>query len=76
MSAVQAIALGAYSLLLVCGCGGSDPSPCTPAKLAAIEAQFSAQVVASCQGYTFDNCPAVPALKADRAKAEAEASCR
>lgn len=71
-----ALSLGLGSICLVLGCSSSQPNPCTPQVLAGIEADYSAKVIASCQGFTFNNCPSLPALKADRAKAEKEASCR
>lgn len=71
-----ALSLGLGSICLVLGCTSGQPNPCTPQVLAGIEATYSAQVLASCQGKTMDTCDAVPALKADRAKAEKKASCR
>ena len=57
-------------------CAGVPPSPCTPAALAAIQADYSAKVIALCHNYTFDACPSVPSLKADRAAAEEKLQCR
>jgi hypothetical protein len=64
----------ALVLLLVAGCAPTR-EPCTAATLAAIEAAYTADVLAQCAGYTLDTCPATPALKARRFEAEQKAGC-
>lgn len=51
-------------------------TPCTPKTLAEIESAYIARLMVECKGYTFETCPAVPALKANRAAEETKASCR
>ena len=43
------------TLLISCA---STPPACTPEALAAIEVQYMAEVLAACQGYSFEECPA------------------
>jgi hypothetical protein len=64
----------AMLLLLVAGCAPTR-EPCSPATLAAIESAYLADVLAQCEGYTLDTCPATPALKARRFEDEQKAGC-
>ena len=66
----------AFVALLLCACGAAAPSPCTPAILAGIEADYSSKVLVACKGLTLETCPVVPTLKAQRAMQEQAASCR
>lgn len=70
-----AAVLAAGFNLLAFGCRQSGEA-CSPKTLASIEAGYSAKVVALCQGFKFEDCPAVPSLKADRAAEEKAAGCR
>lgn len=70
----------ALVLLLAIGCAihaqACRPSgkPCNPADVAAPTAAYVAKMRVLCKGYTFDACPARPALEADLKK-ETEALC-
>lgn len=57
-------------LFLVASCMPSRPS-CLPAEQA-----YAADVIRACVGYELDECPAVPALRAARIRAEQEIGCR
>ena len=84
----RAFSLAVLALCLVgCGAAAPAPSPCTPAKLAAIEAEYTAAVLRECtqtsdQGEIvnpwnkIEECPAIGSLLAKRRAAEQEASCR
>lgn len=63
---------GGMVLLLAIGlafhtsaCSSSQPKVCNPADAAKLTAEYAAKVHVLCQGYTFDSCPARPALEAD-----------
>jgi len=60
--------------VLVAGCMPSR-EPCTAATLAAIEADYTAALVAQCAGYTRDTCPAAPTINARRLEDERKAGC-
>ena len=65
--------LGCSLDLLAVACRPS----CPPKTLADIEARYSLAVMRDCKGYgSRAECPAVPALKDERRKAEEAASCR
>jgi hypothetical protein len=61
-------------LVLVAGCAPAREA-CSPATLTAIEADYLAAVLAQCEGYTLDTCPATPALQARRFEVERKAGC-
>ena len=65
------------SMVLACANGPSDRA-CAPAgDLAKIEAAYIAEAVEACRGHTYDDCPALPALREKYArKREAWAECR
>lgn len=75
MNVKRALVLAVCAAWLV-ACGGSQPQPCTPAVLAAIEARYSTHVMTMCQGFSLDTCPDAPALRAARDNEERAALCR
>lgn len=50
-------------VLMACGPGATDRPACSPQALAAVEAAYIAEAVQACQGHTFDDCPALPAIR-------------
>jgi hypothetical protein len=60
--------------LLVVACASGPQCPGTT--LAQIEADYSADVLEQCRGYTLETCPAAAALKERRARDEQQAGCR
>lgn len=62
---------------LLVGACASGPTPCPGTTLAQIEADYGADVLEQCRGYkSLAECPAVPALRARRARDEQIAGCR
>ena len=49
--------------MLLTGCGPSKPA-CTPEQLATIEANYVAEALRLCAGQNYDDCSALPALRA------------
>ncbi len=55
------LALGIAGLM---GCAPSAPACSPPSALALIEANYVAEMVASCRGFSFDACPTREAVEA------------
>lgn len=45
-------------------CGAVQNPACSETNLAKLEANYIAEAVASCEGYTYSTCPALPAIRA------------
>lgn len=61
--------------LAVSACASAQHGACADSELAAIEAEHIARVLAACAGYTYEDCPAMPALAA-RVEAQRKAWVR
>jgi len=59
-------------ILLLTGCSAKQSSPCTPEQLAAIEAAYVAEAVELCAGQRWEECEALPEVRAkyDRIREE------
>jgi len=63
--------------LLPVACAGSERPACSPEALAALEARFVAEATAACAGHTYDDCPALPDIRAKyKAEREEWVQCR
>lgn len=70
------LAVGAVCLWLLLACASTKPA-CSPGDLAAIEAAYSARMLAAgCVGVALNTCEAGPSLKAERAAEEKTGGCR
>jgi hypothetical protein len=61
-----------FLILLLAGCSAKQSSPCTPDQLAAIEAAYVAEAVEMCAGQRWEECEALPVVRAkyDRIREE------
>lgn len=70
-----ALVLGLLCIGLV-HCGAPSQQPCSPGDLAAIQAAYSARMLATgCVGAAVDTCEAGPSLKAERIAEEKSGGC-
>ena len=61
------LALGVL-LAAFTACAASNPHVCNPVDAVKLTSAYAANVHLQCQGYSFDACPARPALEADLSK--------
>jgi hypothetical protein len=65
-------------MLLLClslpSCASSQKEVCNPVDAVLLTAQYSKNVLIKCEGYTFEDCPALPGIEAEY-KAALESSC-
>jgi hypothetical protein len=73
----EAVALlGALAALCADAVPATGPAPCPAGVLAGIEADYSAAVLAECQGYELEACPTIRKLRAKREADELAKGCR
>ena len=60
--------LGTALLTVFTACAASNPLVCNPVDAVKLTSAYAANVHLQCQGYSFDACPARPALEADLSK--------
>ena len=53
----------AFALIAV-ACAGTERPACSPEALAALEARYVAEASAACTGFTYEDCPALPEIRA------------
>lgn len=66
----RVVPIAAVALLF--GCSHQEKPACAPEALAKIQAAYMAEALNSCQGFTYDDCPALPALREKYGKQRAE----
>jgi hypothetical protein len=57
-------ALAFTAIIISISCSAKQSSPCTPDQLAAIEAAYVAEAVESCAGQRWEECEALPEVRA------------
>jgi hypothetical protein len=63
--------------LLAVACAGTERPACSPEALVALEARYVAEAAAACAGHTYDDCPALPDIRAKyKAEREEWVQCR
>jgi hypothetical protein len=50
--------------VLAVACASTERPACSPNTLAALEARYIAEAAAACAGHTYDDCPALPEIRA------------